>query len=241
MEKYPDYAAKYMLYSHIGDLYFRMRDYDKALDAYESAMENSSDIADKALCLSEIASIHREMGDFGKVENIYGDILEMPISEQYLSKIHFNFGSMFFDANSMTKAFDAFRNALKYRESSPIFKDNNDYIMDIWWYLGTSAYHNEDYDRTIEYLNKTLSERRKEDSYYCNANITLAHAYLARGNYKLAGKYYTLALLAPLASEDEKKMAAECLQEVASRGSKLQVLFYRIFYGVVSRWRGHAG
>ncbi len=218
----PDYEKKIMANSTLGFLYCRNQEFDKAIEMYENAVAMSNTDDDKILSLCGTATVYSEKGDYKKSEEAFKHALDIAKDKKKYSKLYFDLGEMYFNSDRKREAFDAFNNALNYKEYTPNLQDDTEYIAEIYWYLGTLVYnsindYNYDFDKVIGYLNKTLEYINEDHGYYYDSYITLGHCYLAKENYSKAKEHYNIVLSATSVTEEQKDMVNKCLKDIETK------------------------
>lgn len=214
LQKYPDYEEKHMIYAHISELYRRFNEFDKAIDSCKKAIETANNDEERMGFLVGLGTIHRDKGNYCKSEGAFRQALILAKKKRWLSKIHFEYGKLYYESNQIQNAIEAFNNALKSIEYDPLLKNNKEYNIEIFWHLGSLYYNKKEYDRVIEYLDMTLEDIDENSAYYCSTNMTLGHCYLAKEEYDRARGYYDKALLSPLATKEDIGMANECIKRI---------------------------
>jgi tetratricopeptide (TPR) repeat protein len=212
-----DYQS-YMVNYCLGVLYARINKFSEAIEAFNKAIEMSENNTEKVSCLSEIAIVYSDQGDYSKSEKTFERIFRMTDDNKDYSILYYEMGMMYFNSNSNGKAIDAFNNALRYIEFVPFLVKHKNYIAKIYWCLGTLAYgYNNDVDKAIKHFNKALENISEDHTDFCDVHITLGHCYLVKKDYDIAMSCYNKVLSAPLVTDSEKDFAMECLKEVGKR------------------------
>jgi tetratricopeptide (TPR) repeat protein len=213
LQKYPDYEEKTMVYAHISELYGRFEEYGKAIDSCKKAIETARNGEERMDSLLILGSINMGKENYQEAEEAYRQAFMLAKEEKDLSRIYFEYGKMCFVSNRIQDAIEAFNNAMKFMKSDPLIRDDKGYAADILWYLGSLYFEKQEYDRAMEYMERTLECIEENHVYKCNIYITLGHCYFAKGDYTMAQGYYNNTLLSPLATKEEIDMANESLDE----------------------------
>ncbi len=223
LEKESDSEIKRSVTSHLAMLYCKNNEFDKAVETYKKAVEMSNNNDDKVWSLAGIATVYSEKSDYKQSEEAFKQALGIADDKKYYSKVYFDMGEMYFNSDRKREAFDAFNNALNYKEYAKYFKDNKVYIAEIYWYLGSLVYnsiydHNDDFDKVIGFLNKTLEDINEDHRYYYDSHITLGHCYLAKEDYDKAKEHYNVVKAATSVTDEQKDMVNKCLKEIETKG-----------------------
>ncbi len=217
-----DYEVKHKATSYLAESYCRNNEFDKAVENYKKAVGISNNDDDRVWSLHGIATVYREKGDYIKSEEAFNQALDMAKDKKYYSKVYFDMGEMYFNSDRKREAFDAFNNALSYKEYAQYLKDDKVYVAEIYWYLGSLIYnsiydYNYDFDKVIGFLSKALEYIKKDHGYYYDSHITLGHCYLAKENYGKAKEHYNVVHSATSVTEAQKDMVNKCLKEIENR------------------------
>jgi len=214
VDKYPDHDEIGYVYSPLADVYAKNGKYDSALHCYNMALNQKADDYSTVQYLCGIASVYGMKQQYGLAEQYFKDALKTADNTN-ISKIFYDMGVMYYEANSLTDANQAFKNALEQMKNDPLLKDNKEYKVDVLWYLGTIAYElgssREDVVGSFERVLELIDENH---FYYTSANLTLGHFYSMTQKFGKAREYYNNVLSAPIADDEDIKMANECLAKL---------------------------
>lgn len=214
-----DYKVReeeYLVNSYLADIYVKIGQYDNALSLYKEIIEESTDIHDSVWALVGVASIFELKGEYQNSFNCLTDALKQAGNTVPTSKIYFDLGKLHFAENEYEAAKEAFQKALSKMKAENLLKNNEEYKNDILWHLGMIAYNLEE-DNVIFYFSDILKRIETDHLYYPNINITIGHFYIKENSFQKARYYYERALLSETISEEEQKMAEECLAKLSDR------------------------
>ncbi len=212
VQKYPDYEEKKMIYGHMSELYGRLGELDKAVTYFRKAIESAANDEERIGFLLGIGPIYRDRGDYEKSEEACKQALVLAKGKRHLAIINFELGKTCFVSNRVHDAIEAFKKALEFLEFDPVMRSNKEYAIEIFYGLGLLYYQNEEYDQAIGHLDKASENVSSHHEYYCSTHMTLGHCYLAKGEFDRARSYYVRALSTALVTEEDIKMANECLE-----------------------------
>ncbi len=208
----------YSAYSHLAEIYAELGEYEDALNYYDKALELSAEKADIVWLTAGLAYVYGLKGDYRQAVRHFNKALGKAGKGFPTSKIHFDMGRMYSEAEEFDKAHRSFRNALGRLKDDPLLRNNEEFETDIQWYLGTTAFRIGMEKDVTHFLGTVLGKTDYDHYYFANINITMGHLCLMRNDYEKARDYYSNALLSPNASEEETKMAEECLSQLPSHG-----------------------
>lgn len=214
LERYPNFEHQYALYSYLADAAGRLGRYKDALSFYSNALELSSNIAERVGALTGLGTIHGFEKEFEKAEKCFNEALQEANEVIPTSKIYYEKGKMLFEFNSVSEANKAFQAALEQASNDLRLKNNQEYKIEILWYLGTVAYELKE-DKAVKInLSKVLELADKTHYYYANSNLTLGHVYLFEEDYIRARGHYQNVLSAPRSFDKEREIARKCLAQI---------------------------
>jgi len=146
------------LYIDLGVAYFYLKDYDKAVEALDKALEknfwNTKTLEYKATCFGE-------MGRKEEVVEIYGQILEL---EPEREDIQFNLAHLLEDLGRMDEAFPYYDRLV---EEHPGYKN-------VAYDVGALYYNKGEKDKAMQCFEKSLAADSKNE----NANLAMGKLYL---------------------------------------------------------------
>ena len=205
------------VYSSLADIYAKLEEYDKAEYFYSSALEQHVDDLALVQYLSGMASVYGKKSQYDKAIKHFNEALRKANKKSInTSKIYYEMGVVYLAGNFLSEAEKALQIALEEKKSDPLLKDNQEYEVDILWYLGTTAYELGNSDDDVEiYFSKVLELIDNNHFYYTSTHLTLAHLYASMNKDRKAKEHYNNVLIAPFADEEDKKMAKECLSQLS--------------------------
>lgn len=213
-DKYPDHDEIGYVYSPLADIYAKNGEYDSALHCYNMALSQKADDYSTVQYLCGIASVYGMKKQYSLAAQYFKDALKTA-NNTNTSKIFYDMGVMYFEANTLTDANQAFKNALEKMKNDPLLQDNKEYKVDVHWYLGTIAYElGSSRGDVVENFEKVLELIDKKHFYYTSTNLTLGHFYSMTKEFGKAREYYNNVLTAPLSNDEDIKMANECLTQL---------------------------
>lgn len=115
-------------YGNIGNVYFNMGKYDKALSFHEKALaikqqSSESDLLDLAVTYNNIGNIHRNMGDHDKAISSFETALSirqklLPPTHHSLAATYINLGLVYERMYDYSTAYSCYEKAVKIEEKS---------------------------------------------------------------------------------------------------------------------------
>ncbi len=211
----------YLAYSHLAEIYAKLGEYEDALNYYNKAIELSAELSaekhDIIRMTAGIAYVYGMKGDYRQSVKHFNKALSKAGKTFPTSKIYFDMGRIYFEAEEFDKADESFRNALNKLKDDPILRNNEEFETDIQWNPGTTAFRIGIEKDAVHFFDSILCRIDPDHYYYANINITPGHIYSMKNNCGKALEHYSNALLSPNTSEDEVKMAKECLSQIPVR------------------------
>jgi len=205
----------YSVNSYLAGIYEKIGQYDNSLNLYNEIIESSTDLHDRVWAMVGAASIYELKGDYQNSLTCLIDALKRAGNTVPTSKIYFDLGKLHFTTKVYEAAKEAFQNALFKMKEEILLKDNEEYKIDISWYLGSIAYNLGENEDFISYFTDLLRKIGTNHFYYPNINITLGHFYSEKNDFIKSRYYYEKARLSETISEEELKMVEECLTRIA--------------------------
>lgn len=214
IEKYDVNEKLFMTYSYVADIYCRLGEYDNSLYYHTLALDNTGDTQNSVWVLSGIAAVYGKKNDIGKATKFFKEALSKADFDTPVSRIYFDMGMMYYNANMFDNAYSSMQKALKRIDKDLRLKNNIEYKIEILWHLGSIAYEIEKHSDIIEVYGEILSIINSNHHYYANSHLTLGHYYSMSGDNARAIEYYNNVLIAPMATIDEINMAKACLKRI---------------------------
>ncbi len=127
------------IYYNLGNLYYKIRDYDSAINSYMAALTLDAEYAES---YANLANIYRAKGEFYKAMEYYKKSLLFKPS----SVVYYNLGHTYYDLKKYREAIEHYKKTLLVEPDYPKVNIN----------IALSYYALADYFQTKEYYNKAI-------------------------------------------------------------------------------------
>lgn len=146
-------------YKNIGENYFRLKEYDKAIEYSEKALalnQSINELRGQAINIEMIGSVHFAKKEFNTALAIWNRGYELAVQSMdpnIISQINVDIGKYYIETNQMDKAFQ------KLRIADSITSSRNETFYQILTYKAyATAYAKlKNHEKTLEYLHKSLA------------------------------------------------------------------------------------
>jgi len=208
--------------TNLGVIYKNLGDYSKAIKYYEEAMEIAKELDDKKVIsnnLTNLGNIYSYLGDYSKAIKYHEDAMEIHKQlddKKGISDDLTNLGVVYYNLGDYSKAIKYYEDALEIRkeigvptgvvrlniadvyletgkidEAEKIYSIYNDPLR-----LGRLNLFKKDYNKAIEYFDKSLKEdlESRDAELLFASYVGLGHSYLGLKDYQKAKEYYEKAI-----------------------------------------------
>ena len=203
-------------YEYIAEIYTRSEKFNKALLAYEKALELTGNNEEKLPILTGIAVVHGKMKNYDEAEKYFKNVLEISKDNNNvpMSKIFFDMGIAAYENDHFREAGKYLSEALRLKDNTAFLKVNSEYETNIHWYLADTAYKLGDDASLINHLSILEKNMNEENLYYANVMLMFGHYYCKIHDYTKARDYYNRVIALNTSSKEEIKMAKDCLKRL---------------------------
>ncbi len=207
---------EYTAYSHIGNTYRRLGDYDEALRSYQRALDASSCPSERVGALIGIASTYSAKKNYAIAAKYHREALRKAGKEVPTAKICFEMAKMYYEAGRLSESEKAFINAIKKRLSDPCLKDNREFEVDILYYLGSIAYTKAEHRKALDHFRRILELVADDHPCYSLTRLHMGHIHFKDKEYRKAMEEYKLVISAPKSSQTVVEEAKEYLAHASN-------------------------
>jgi len=146
-------------YNNIGENYFRLKEYDKAIEYSEKALalnQSINELRGQAINIEMIGSVHFAKKEFNTALAIWNKGYELAVQSMdpnIISQINVDIGKYYIETNQMDKAFQ------KLKIADSITSSRNETLYQILTYKAYATAHAKlkNHEKTLEYLHKSLA------------------------------------------------------------------------------------
>jgi CHAT domain-containing protein/Flp pilus assembly protein TadD len=198
-EKLGDPNSLSVIYTDLGNEYYDLGNYQKAIEFYTKALQIDIQIGDKkgeGADYGNLGNAYDSLGDYQKAIEYQNKRLQIALQigdKQGEGQVYGNLGIAYYSLDDYQKAIEYYNKQLKIAfEIGDKNGEGNAYGG-----LGIAYYSLDDYQKAIEFQNKRLQialqigDKKGEGNAYGN----LGNAYYSLGDYQKAIEFHTKALL----------------------------------------------
>ncbi|NOQ26717.1 MAG: tetratricopeptide repeat protein [Bacteroidales bacterium] len=201
-------------YGCLGYIYFRMGDYDKALEYFQKVLLiNMNGGSNQYLrkTYHYISSIHGKKGDYDKAleysqKELKIGILVFGDDNPWLVQTYINIGTQYRNKGECNKALEYYTHALKIRINFT-GKEEDDLVQNIYKNMGIIYSYKGDHNKALEYFTKALKiSKHMFDEHHpklADSYIKIADECNNKNDFKESLVYYQKALMTNLIDFDD--------------------------------------
>lgn len=179
-----------------GLIYYRLKNYNKAISEYEESMRLRKEMNDEngvAACLNNLANVYADLKNNEKSVDYLKQALEIRKksgNKSQIAKALNNLGAAYFDMQDYEKAMDYFLQSLELRKE---IGDRRGMVSSLA-NLGSVNMNQARADKAIEYFERALQLARETGARDLESELyeSFAEAYEQKGNHEKALEFYRL-------------------------------------------------
>ena len=180
-------------YHNLGTIYYIKREFDKALEYYNKAVDyyrSIDNLPEATGTFNNMGLIYKSKGDFLSALNNYKLALRYTDTNKYelIGSSNINIANVYRMQNDYLRAIEYFEIGLKYHKLSKKKRG----IANALSSIGTMYYEKEEYDKAISYFEQSLKLRQEIESKsdLIKSNSNLGNVYSSLKKYDKSLEYY---------------------------------------------------
>ncbi len=182
-----------VIYNNLGITYFYLKNYDKALDFFNKALnlKTGKNNEKRASTLHNIGMIYRNIEDYSKAIDYYNQALKIRIKEKDTLKIaanYINLGNVYREQKKAKKALEYFKKAYSlnkhFKNTTLEISALSNFAL-IYSYLKNNALAEKYIEKSLKLANKQSSKKIKATTYKI-----ASYVFSKNGDYEKALEFY---------------------------------------------------